>query len=234
MLWDTRSSKKSQTKQAFPKAGYCYDVIEREGAKDVKVYETRPREKKRRIANVPTMELGILTAEWAWGQEMQRLRREGEVAVSAQERGADPGVRYLLEVSESQYLTAQATLPSVFGLPVGMRMIQEDNNDGWTTDLLPEDKLNRAVIQVNEDLTRRGETPKLAVPHPARRTPPETVKELTVFLQQHFVWEEGLMVVTTWPDAGLQWGDLAEKHPGLMERRGRASPKPEQTTPANA
>ena len=172
MLWDTRHTRKSRTEQAIPKAGYTYDVIEREGANDVKVYETKPGVKRRRIANVPTTELGILTAEWAWGRELTRLRSEQDERITPEERGTDPGVRYLLEVSESQYLATQRTLPEVFGLPVGIRMIQEDNASGWTSDLLPQSALNRAVIQVNEDLSRRGETPKLAVPHHAKPTPP--------------------------------------------------------------
>ena len=30
--------------------------------------------------------------------------------------------------------------------------------------------------------------------------------------------------MTTWPEAGIEWEELAEQHPDLMEKRGRSSP----------
>lgn len=221
MHWTTQYTKKTRTKVAEPAPGYRYEIVARESAEGLKVYETTPSEKRHVIASLPLDNAAVLIAERAWEMQ-QRFANDAEGwSKIVDQRNNGPTTSYVVTVPENQSLTVQETLDCLYGTVLDIRMLQAEEPGMETTTVLHRPDVWKAVLAVNEDLKRRGLQPLMEeLPLLGGPLRGEEALTLILFLQRHYRWTgDREEPVAIWPETGLSWTEIAEANRRLMARR---------------
>ena len=224
MIWRSRFEAKRSTLEANGINGRTYLVESRGNAKPTKVYESDRMGRKKTIATVPTLALGVMCAEHA-NAAATRIEAESanadtrERAAAQLERWSEGAqAHYWLSVPHDRMAMIQEFLPLTRAV-TALSMV-DDGTVPPDAPTIPPPAVWAAATRVNRDLAERGETPRIPMHRNAGTERPETA-ELLEMLQTSYRWDQDIQIVgCTWEDRGERWRDVASRYPGIFDGDG--------------
>ena len=220
MIWRSRFETKRTTLEANGLKGRAYLVESRGTTKPTKVYETDRMGRRKTIATVPSLALGVMCAEHAnsTGTHVEAESHDQDTKARAQaqlERWADgQHAHYWLSVPHDQMAMIQEFLP-LMGASVRLSMV-DDGTVPPQSHTIPPPSVWAAATRANRDLTERGAEPTIPMHRAAGTERPETA-ELLELLQTTYRWDTDVQITgCTWAARGEDWSEIAARYPGIF------------------